>query len=265
MVEKRVILITGASSGIGAATARLFAEKGYCTVLAARRSDRLQLLAEQINAKGGDALPVQTDLSDLKQVRHLAEAVKVRYGRIDILFNNAGFGRLRWLEELDEEMDVQSQLQLNLVSLSWMTQAVLPLMISQRSGHIINMASMAGLVAPPTYSIYSATKFGVRGFSEAMRREVRIYGIDVSVIYPGAVETEFIEHALIQRKTGLHTPDWLVLSAEEVAKSIWKLANRPKRMVVIPRIMRLAYWLNTLFPGLVDWAVQGLFVQPERR
>lgn len=264
MSPSPVILITGASSGIGAATARLFASQGYRVVLAARRLERLQELAGDIQAQGGEALAIEADVSRLEDTRTLVQTTLERFGQIDVLFNNAGFGRLDWLENLDARQDVQEQIAVNLVGLIWMAQAVLPHMIARRSGVIINMASAASLVAPPTYSVYAATKFGVRGFSEALRREVGIYGIRVCGIYPGGVETEFAQRAHIQRKTGSTTPEWMRLSAEDVARAVLSLARRPRRMLVIPWLLRPAYWLNLFAPGLIDRAVRKIFVEPER-
>ena len=264
MSEPPVILITGASSGIGAATARRFAREGYRVVLAARRLDRLQALAEALRSNGGQVLAVATDMSKLEQIQELARTSLATYGRIDILFNNAGFGCLDWLEELEPEHGVQELIQVNLTGLIWMAQAALPSMLKQRSGHIINMSSVAGLVAPPTYTVYAATKFGARGFSEALRREVRLCGIHVSGIYPGVVVTEFAGHAGFQRKTGINSPGWLTLSAEQVAEAVWQLSRHPRQMLVIPWTYRPVYWFNTLFPGAVDWIVETFFVRPER-
>ena len=137
-------------------------------------------------------------------------------------------------------------------------------MIERRSGQIINMASLAGWVAPPTYSIYAATKFGVRGFTEALRREVSPYGIRVSGIYPGAVDTEFSTRARIRRKTGMTTPKRMRLTADEVAQAVYRLAQRPRRAMILPGYMRWVIALNVLFPGLVDWAIQKQFVEHER-
>lgn len=264
MQSSPTILITGASSGIGAATARLFAQKGYRVALAARRLERLQSLAGEITAAGKQAIFTAADLSKLEDIQNMVQTTLDRFGRLDVLFNNAGFGRLDWLEALSPYTDVQEQLQVNLLGVIWTAQAVLPHMIAERHGHIINMSSMSGFVAPPTYSIYAASKFGVRGFTEALRREVGIYGVRVSGIYPGGVKTEFAEHASIHRKTGATTPAWLTLSAEAVARSVWSLVQRPRRTVIIPRLMTLAVWANALLPGFVDWAITRLFVLPER-
>jgi len=264
MSTSPVIIVTGASSGIGAATARLFAREGYRVVMAARRMDRLHTLSDEMRSIGGEVLPVATDLSRLEDIQNLAKVSLENYGKIDILFNNAGFGRLDWLEKLNPRGDLQDLIQVNVLGVMWMSQAVLPYMIERRSGHIINMSSVAGLVAPPMYCSYSASKFAVRGFTEALRREVSIYGIRVSGIYPGGVATEFDQHAHINRKSGVTTPPWLLLSAEDVAQSVLRLVRHPRRMLVIPWPLQLAASFNVLFPGIVDWAVVKLFVRPER-
>lgn len=260
-----VILITGASSGIGAATARLFASQGFRVTLAARRIERLETLAEEIGSEGGEALPVATDVTNLEDIHNLVQAALDRFRQIDVLFNNAGFGRLGWLENLDPVQDIEAQLRVNLLGVMWMTQAVLPHMIEQRRGHIINMGSIAGLVAAPTYTVYSASKFALRGFTEALRREVGIYGVYVSGIYPGGVKTEFSQHTGARRKTGATTPDSLRLSAEEVAQEVWQLVKRPRRTVIVPGVMRLAVWLNALLPGVVDAVIERRFTRIERR
>jgi NADP-dependent 3-hydroxy acid dehydrogenase YdfG len=225
MVDQLVILITGASSGIGEATALKFAQDGYRVVLAARRVDRLQALAAKIEAGGGQALPVETDVANMEHIQRLIRTVMENFGQIDVLFNNAGFGRLDWLENLDPIKDIEAQIQVNLLGVIQTTRQALPAMIARRKGHIVNMASAAGLLATPTYSIYAASKFAVRGFSEALRREVRIYGIHVSTIFPGGVETEFKSHTGAQRKTGITTPQGMRLSADQVAQAVWKVVN----------------------------------------
>ena len=184
-MDAPVILITGASSGFGEATARLFAQKGYRVVLAARRYDRLESLAREIEEQGGQALPVQTDMARLEQVQSLANVAIDRFGQIDVLFNNAGFGRMDWLEDLDAHHDIENQVVVNVLGMIWMAQAVLPYMIQRQSGHVINMASAAGFVGTPSYTVYAATKYAIRGFSEALRREVGAFGVHVSLICPG--------------------------------------------------------------------------------
>jgi short-subunit dehydrogenase len=138
-------------------------------------------------------------------------------------------------------------------------------MIHRRKGHIINMSSIAGLVGTPTYTIYAASKFGVRGFSQALRREVSIWGVHVSVMFPGGVITEFGEKSgATKRKTGISTPRWLVLTPERVAEEVFRLTRRPRAIMVVPWMMRYSVWLNNMVPGLVDKIIERRFVKPER-
>src|SRR5512143_1625180 len=190
----KVVIITGASSGIGAAAASLLAREGCRVVLAARRIERLEEVAGSIRQSGGQALPVALDVGQPDQIDAMVKSALDSYGQVDILFNTAGFGRLDWLEALDPVKDIQAQLTVDLLGAILTARAVLPYMYARHSGHIINMASMAGWAAPPLYTIYSAGKFGIRGFSEALRREAGPFGVKVSVIYPGSVKTEFGLH-----------------------------------------------------------------------
>jgi NADP-dependent 3-hydroxy acid dehydrogenase YdfG len=262
--EKPVAIITGASSGIGEATARVFGANGYRVVLAARRLDRLQALQKEIEDKGGQALPVETDVSDHKSIQAMVDTTLSTYKQIDVLFNNAGFGRTKWLEEMDPEKDIAAQIQVNLTGVIQATRAVLPHMIERRGGSIINMCSLAGFVGTPTYTIYAATKFGVRGFSDALRREVGVWGIKVSVIYPGGVATEFGSHTEAKRKTGIKTPASLLQTPEGVAKAVFSAAGHPVRARILPAISRIGVLFAAAFPGVNDWLVERTFTRPER-
>ncbi len=159
------MIVTGASSGIGEATARAFGLQGAKVVLAARRLDRLQVLAHEINSNGAQTLVVQTDVSRLADIQRLVEKTIERFGRIDVLINNAGFGHMDWLENLDPETDIQEQIHVNVLGVIQTTRQVLPVMIKQRSGSIVNMCSISGLVGTPTDSIDAASKHAVHGFS----------------------------------------------------------------------------------------------------
>ncbi|HET9908671.1 MAG TPA: SDR family oxidoreductase [Anaerolineales bacterium] len=262
----KVVIVTGASSGIGEATAREFAKEGSKVVLAARRVDRLEALAKEIESMntGAQALVVQADLSKLEDIQSLITKTLERFGRIDILVNNAGFGRLDWLENLDPVKDIQSQFDVNVMGVVQTTRQALPVMIKQRSGHVINMCSMAGLVATPTYTIYAACKHAVHGFSEALRREVKPWGIDVSMIYPGGVTTEFGAHAGIKRKTNATTPRFMLLTAEQVGQEVVNLVRNPRAMRIIPWLWTFTVWMNRNFNSFVDYTTINRFTIPER-
>ena len=259
----KIVFITGASSGFGADAARLFAKEGCIVVLAARRMDRLTALAEQIRAEGGQALAVALDVTEQSQIDTAVCAALDQYGRIDILLNNAGWGRLDWLETLDPGQDIDAQIDVNLRGVIQLTRAVLPSMLARRSGTIINMSSVAGLIAAPMYSIYGATKYAVRGFTDSLRRELTPFGIHVSGIYPGPAFTEFSLHSGsdsgIRKK--IKTPDWLYMTSEYVARRTVGLAKHPRRTLVIPWYYRVVSAFDSLFPGLVDWGLKVVFVR----
>jgi short-subunit dehydrogenase len=185
------------------------------------------------------------------------------YGRIDILFNNAGFGRLNWLENLDPRRDIELQVQVNLLGVIQVTRAVLPHMLARGSGHIINMSSVAGLVAAPMYTIYAATKFGVRAFSDALRREVSPFGIRVSTIHPGPSRTEFGQHtgASSAIRHRLNLLSRLSMTSDYVARRVVGLARRPRRSLVIPWWYQIVSFLEAACPWLIDWFVGTGFVR----
>lgn len=262
--KNQVIIITGASSGIGEATAKIFGEAGYRVVLAARRLDRLEALKAEIEGKGGTALAVETDVSAPGPLQALVDRTLKEYGQIDILFNNAGFGRTKWLEEMDPEKDIAAQIQVNLTGVIQATRAVLPHMIERKSGHIINMISLGGFVATPTYTVYAATKFGVRGFSDALRREVGVWNIKVSCIYPGGVSTEFGSHTEAKRKTGISTPKALLQTPEGVGSAVLDAARHPVRARILPGISRAGVLFAAAFPWAMDWLSENNFTKPER-
>lgn len=258
-LKGKVVLITGASSGFGEDAAKLFAQEGASVVLAARRIERMQAEVARIQAQGGEAMATPVDVTNRADIENMVKSVLENYGRIDILFNNAGFGRLDWLENLTPERDIETQIAVNLTGLIEVTRAVLPFMIAQRSGHIINMSSLAGWIGIPMYSIYAATKFGVRGFTDSLRREVAAYGIRVSGIYPGPAATEFGLHTG-QKEPGLfQKPSWVTMSSEYVARQVVKVAKRPRRRLILPWWVRPAVWVDDRLPWLVDWMMTRFF------
>ncbi len=259
MMEKRIAVVTGASSGIGAAIAQRLGRLGYLVVLAARRRQSLEQIAEKIVQSAGEALVVPTDLTQQPEIDRLVATTIDTWGKVDILINNAGFGRLNWLEELAPRPDIELQLQVNLTGVILLTRTMLPHMIQRRAGHIINMASLASFIAPPTYTVYSASKFGLRGFTDALRREVRVWGIHVTGIYPGSVATGFGQRARAQAGTRFSTPKRLVLEPEDVARAVEGALRRPRAAIILPPVMRTVVWFEHLFPGFLDRILTGRF------
>ena len=252
-LKDKVVLITGASSGFGAAAAKRFAQEGCRIVLAARRTERLAEMANEIRTQGGEALPLSVDVTQPAQIGAMVREAVDHYGRIDILFNNAGFGRLNWLEMLDPVNDIQAQITVDLLGVIWTARAVLPQMYQQGSGHIINMSSLAGWAAPPLYTVYSAAKFGVRGFTEALRREAAPFGVNVSAIYPGSAATEFQTHTGRNKaKRRFKTPAWLSLTADDIARGVVGLAKRPRRSLILPWMMMFSLFVDSHWMGVSD-------------
>jgi len=190
----KIALITGASSGIGAATATKLAAQGVKVGLAARRVDRLQQLAEQIRAAGGEALVIEMDVVDAASVDAGVKQLVDAYGAIDIVFNNAGLMPASDIESLKTD-EWHRMVDVNIKGLLNSTAAVLPYLRKQRSGHIINTSSIAGRKVFPGLSVYCATKHAVSAFSDGLRMEVgKKHNIRVTCIQPGAVDTELFEH-----------------------------------------------------------------------
>ncbi|MDL1909964.1 SDR family oxidoreductase [Chloroflexi bacterium CFX6] len=253
-LRNKVVLITGASSGFGEDAARLFAQEGCKVVLAARRLDRLQALAAEIQDQGGEALAIPVDVNVPAEIELMVQTALDLYGKIDILFNNAGFGSVDWFENLDPVRNIETIIKVNLIGTMLVTRAVLPHMLQRGSGHIINMSSAGGLIAAPLITTYSASKFGVRAFTDALRREVAPLGVKVSGIYPGPARTEFGKK--LQRTRSRETVKRLKyprLSSEYVARRVVEAAKRPVRTLVIPWWFRVITMFDTLFPVVVDW------------
>ncbi len=253
-LQGKVVLITGASSGFGEDAARLFAKEGCRVVLAARRLERLQQLAADIQSEGGEAIAIPVDVNSSAEIDVMVQTALDLYERIDILFNNAGFGAMDWFEELDPERHIETLINVNLTGTILVTRAVLPDMLDRGSGHIINMASIAGLIASPLITTYSASKYGVRAFTDALRREVSPFGIKVSGIYPGPAATEFGTHLRKNRiRDAINKLIDLRMTSAYVARRVVDVAKHPRRSLVIPWWFRVITTFDTLFPVVVDW------------
>ena len=188
-IEGKVVVITGASSGLGEASARLLSSRGASVVLGARRVDRIQSLANELIRRGGNALAMSTDVTQCDQVKRLVDAGVQRFGRIDVMINNAGLMPHSPLERLRIE-DWDRMIDVNLKGVLYGIAAALPYMQQQKAGHIINVSSVAGHKVRPGSAVYAATKHAVLALSEGLRQEVKPYNLRTTVISPGAVATE---------------------------------------------------------------------------
>jgi NADP-dependent 3-hydroxy acid dehydrogenase YdfG len=191
-IANKVIVITGASSGLGEATARLLSAQGASVVLGARRQDRIQSLARELTRGGRKTIAVTTDVTDRAQVKALVDAAVGAFGRIDVMVNNAGLMPQAPLERLKID-EWERTIDVNLKGVLYGIAAALPYMQKQKSGHFINVSSVAGHKVGPGFAVYAATKFGVRALSEGLRQEVKPYNIRTTVISPGAVATELLD------------------------------------------------------------------------
>jgi len=231
-MEQKVALITGASSGIGKSTAERLAHAGVRVALAARREDELKKLADRIDSEGGDALVVPTDVTDRNDVQETVDKIEDSFGRLDILINSAGMMVLDQVQEANMN-EFQRMVDVNVIGLMEVTQAVLPIMQRQESGHIVNISSLAGRKSFPGASGYSASKYAVNGFSDALREEFtgeETEYIRVTDIEPGFVETELSE--------GL-PPEWMeTLDPDDVARSIRYAVSQPAHVDVNEILLR---------------------------
>lgn len=240
-LDESTAIITGASSGIGEATARAVAEQGANVVLAARREDELKTLADEIESAGGRALVVPTDVTNEEDLDALVDATLDEFGSIDILVNNAGVMLLEPVERADRE-NFRQMVEVNLLGLMNLSHAVLPIMQDQGAGHIVNISSTAGRQANPNSSGYNASKFGVNAFTEALRQEVTQEGIRTTIIEPGAVETELPEHipdeeVKEQMEESLFS-SMTMLESEDIARSVVHAVTQPQRVNINEMLIR---------------------------
>lgn len=249
-LRNQVVVITGASSGIGRAAAQAFARAGARLVLAARSEAALAVAARECAEAGGEAIPAPCDVTDAEQVLHLAETARQRFGRIDVWVNDAGVHLLGRLDEVPLE-DLRQVIDVNLMGTVHGCRAALPVFRAQGAGVLINIASIAGTVGQPYAGAYVASKWAVRGLSEALRMEVMDQpGIHVCTVLPPSIDTPLFQHAAnyagraVQPIPPIHSP-------EEVADTIVAVARRPVREAFIG-MGRLAAAAHTLAPGVTE-------------
>lgn len=251
-MHNQVMIITGASSGIGAATARRVARDRVRLTLAGRREDRLRGVARDVEQLKSEALIVPTDVTNRADIRRMVQSTLDRWGRVDVLVNNAGVSYDEPLVDLDPDK-VRAEVQVNLIAPIECTQAVLPVMLRQKSGHIINIASLEGLIATPGSSVYCATKFGVFGFSDSLRRQLRDTGIHVSAFCPGYTPSELTPRLKAHVEGGPDAPHHPgLMPTDYVADQIARLVRHPRRLVVLPRSWSVLVLVAFLFPGMAD-------------
>jgi NADP-dependent 3-hydroxy acid dehydrogenase YdfG len=241
-ITGRVAAVTGASSGIGEATALALAGAGCAVALAARRSDRIEALAKRINDDGGKAVAIATDVADEAQARAFVTQAHEQLGGLHVLVNNAGVMLLGPFEGQTGD-DWRRMIEVNCLGLLYCTQAALPLMRDGGGGHVVNVSSTAGRVANAFTAVYNMTKFGVTAYSEALRQEALHSKIRVTCVEPGFVETELLDHnpdfvqgAAAERKEKIGQ----VLRAEDIADAIVNAVAQPVHVAINEILIRPA-------------------------
>jgi NADP-dependent 3-hydroxy acid dehydrogenase YdfG len=239
-LEGKVVVVTGASSGIGQATALALAAENAKVVVAARRADRLEELVKHISESGKEAISITADVSEEKQAQDIIHKTKDKYGRVDILINNAGLMLLGLIDGANTE-DWRRMVNTNLLGLMYMTHAVLPVMKAQGEGHIVNISSVAGRTARVGSGVYNATKWAVGAFSESLRQEVYKDKIRVTIIEPGAVATELSNHitdAAAKEQIQSWVKSMTPLQSEDIAAAIVYAVTQPQHVNVNEILIR---------------------------
>ncbi len=236
----RVALVTGASSGIGEATAVALAQEGAAVALAARRLERLEALATRLRADGTRVLTLQLDVTDESACREAVERTRTELGGLDVLVNNAGLMLLGPIVDADTE-DWRRMLSTNVLGLMYMTHAAVAGMVEQGSGDIVNISSIAGRAARSGAGVYNASKWATGAFSESLRQEVTERGVRVSLIEPGAVATELTEHITHAPSKAASQEFYTTIRAlqpEDIARAIVYVVSQPPHVAVNELMLR---------------------------
>jgi short-subunit dehydrogenase len=245
--KDKLAVITGASSGIGAALGRKLSAQGLQVLLVARRSDRLESLAEELRAAGGSARILTADLRNEADRARLCEQA----GDADLLINNAGLGWYGYGDQMSWKT-AQEMLQVNVEAVVQLSLTFLAKMRLRNAGHIINIGSISGSLPSQGIALYGATKSFLDNFTTALHRELTGTHVHVSVVRAGPVKTEFVEAALALENGG-HMPQGMTgVTSEQVAERIWSLIRRPRRILYVPGYLRVVPWLELSFGWIID-------------
>jgi short-subunit dehydrogenase len=264
MADRPVAVITGASSGIGCATAEVFAAAGYDLVLGARREALLQQVAAAAGSRSGvEAVAVVCDVRKAADVQRLVDTAVERFGRLDVLVANAGAGLYGRVEDTSDE-DFRDLLDTNVLGVLRGIRAALPVMRRQRHGHLVIVGSVVGKRAWPLHGAYAATKFALTGLTQSLRAELAGSGVTASLVLPGSTRTEFFRAAKTPSPRYQSQPRGIVQSPETVARAILRSVDHPAAEVYTFAPMRLALWLAGAFPALPDFVARRYYAWMSR-
>ncbi|GAA0380194.1 SDR family NAD(P)-dependent oxidoreductase [Bacillus horti] len=256
--ENKVIIITGASSGLGEEMAKQIALHGGTPILVARSEEKLKRVQENIQSRTKQHAPYYTaDVVDYVSLQQVFQSISESHPQIDVLINNAGFGIFRSfidapISEFEQMMDV------NYLGVVRCTKLILPMMLKQKHGHIINIASQAGKIGTPKSTAYSASKHALLGFTNSLRHELKEQGIHVTAVNPGPIQTPFFDQADI---SGEYTRniERFMLKPEKVAQKVIHTIHKPVREVNLPSWMEMGSKLYSLFPGIMEKVLSSSF------
>ena len=254
--KNKVVLITGASSGIGKQTAIEFAKLGSSIILVARRKNKLEQVENELKQFNVNTLVCACDVSKKDQVEELSKIVLQKFDSIDILVNNAGFAIYGSVSDLSID-EIESQMETNYFGMIYCVKNFLPLMLKKKSGHIVNVASVGASFSVPGVSSYCATKFAMLGFSEGLKHELYGTGVGLTVVSPIMVRTPLFEHPSFTNFSKFSTG--VSLSSETVAKTIIKASNSSRLEIVVPSVARVVIWFKQTFPFLINPIIGRIF------
>lgn len=246
--KNKVVLITGASSGIGRESAIEFAKLGANIVLVSRTLEKLEQVEKELKKFNVTTFTCQCDVAKKDQVKEMSKIVLDKFDSVDILVNNAGFAIYGSVSDLSIE-EIESQMETNYFGMVYCIKNFLPLMIDKKSGHIVNVASVAASFGLPGIASYCASKFAMLGFSEGLKHELKNTGVGITVVSPIMVRTNFFEHPSFEKMPKFSPTS---LSSKTVAKAVLKAANSPRLEIIVPSVVRGAVWFKNTFPYLIN-------------
>ena len=246
--KDKLVLITGASSGIGRQTAIEFAKQGANVILVARRKEKLKEVELELKQFKTSVFVYQCDVSKKDQVEQISKQILEKFNSIDILVNNAGFAIFGTVSNLSI-VEIEEQMQTNYFGMIYTIKNFLPAMLEQKSGHIVNVASVAASFGLPGIASYCASKFAMLGFSEGLKHELAGTGVGITVVSPIMVRTSFFDHPSFENIPKFSPTS---LDSKTVARAILKASRSPRLEIIVPQIVRSAVWIKNTFPFIVN-------------